>query len=91
MPSKKELVVMSILIRPSPMYGLEIVRESDGDVTRGSVYTILNRLIDKGFVESEEREFSEFSQAKRRVYKLTGEGRRVIDFCHDLSGKEEFA
>ena len=66
------------------MYGLEIVDASKrGDtqrVSRGSVYVLLARLEDKGFVKktTPSKAASDHPGLPRPVYKLTAEGMRVI-------------
>jgi DNA-binding PadR family transcriptional regulator len=59
------------------MYGLELVEKSDGRVKRGTVYVLLGRLEEKGYVASK-IEVSE-SAIPRRVYRLTALGRQVFD------------
>lgn len=47
----------------------------------GTVYVILGRLEEKGFVESRREELKESSERSvpRRLYKITGQGRRIFN------------
>jgi DNA-binding PadR family transcriptional regulator len=67
------------------LYGLELVSksESEGRLKRGTVYVLLNRLEDKGFVES--RKQAGDSVIPRRMYRLTGLGYRVLDAWQRLA------
>ena len=49
--SPTESLVMDLL-RNGDRYGLELVDASDGALKRGSVYVILARMEEKGFVDS---------------------------------------
>ena len=75
--SRTESLVMELL-RSRERYGLELVDKSGGALKRGSVYVILARMEDKGFVESrlEERPPSASGMA-RRLYRATPYGRKV--------------
>lgn len=78
--SPHELLIMRLLLeKPRGLYGLEIVDQSGGQVKRGSVYVLLDRLEDKGFVKSR-RSNPPKSQGglPRPVYSPTGEGSRVV-------------
>ena len=79
-PTPSEMVVMKILQnKPPGAYGLEIVDESDGFVKRGSVYVLLGRLEEKGFVRVlKSRRTQQTSGPPRPHYQLTGEGSRVL-------------
>ena len=77
--SRTESLVLDLL-RGRERYGLELVDASRGSLKRGSVYVILARMEEKGFVESrqEERE-SGASGLPRRLYRATPYGRKVHD------------
>jgi DNA-binding PadR family transcriptional regulator len=53
--SRTESLVMELL-RGRERYGLELVERSNGALKRGSVYVILARMEEKGFVESRQEE-----------------------------------
>jgi DNA-binding PadR family transcriptional regulator len=49
--SPKELLTLRLLIdNPKGLYGSEFVSISKGKLGRGSIYTMLDRLVDKGYV-----------------------------------------
>ena len=59
-------------------YGLELVDSSEGALKRGSVYVILARMEDKGFVDSWQEERSPgASGLPRRLYRATPYGLKV--------------
>jgi PadR family transcriptional regulator, regulatory protein PadR len=80
-PSLKEALVLELLLA-SPkqkMYGLELVNKSDRKLKRGTVYVTLNRMEEKGYIEShEESEQAKTPGLPRRLYRLTGYGLRVF-------------
>jgi len=85
--SGKESVILDILLdQPTTeMYGLEIVRNSGKRLKRGTVYVTLSRLEDKGLIESREEEpRSDMSGIPRRLYKVTGYGRRVYSLLQKI-------
>ena len=53
--SRTESLVMELL-RGRERYGLELVDASDGTLKRGSVYVILARMEEKGFVDSRQED-----------------------------------
>ena len=64
-------------------YGImqEVRKESDGQVVLlpGTLYRALSRLLEAGLVEeSEERPDPELDDERRRYYRLTALGRRVL-------------
>jgi DNA-binding PadR family transcriptional regulator len=75
--SRTESLVMELL-RGREHYGLELVDTSGGSLKKGSVYVILARMEEKGFVESrqEDREPG-VSGLPRRLYRATPYGRKV--------------
>lgn len=75
--SRTESLVMELL-RGRERYGLELVDRSHGALKRGSVYVILARMEEKGFVESRQEERSPgVSGLPRRLYRATTYGRKV--------------
>jgi DNA-binding PadR family transcriptional regulator len=77
--SRTESLVMELL-HGSERYGLELVDASGGALKRGSVYVILARMEEKGFIDSrqEERERGA-SGLPRRLYRATPYGVKVHD------------
>jgi DNA-binding PadR family transcriptional regulator len=77
--SRTEWLVMELL-RGRERYGLELVDASGGALKRGSVYVILARMEEKGFVESRQEERAPgASGLPRRLYRATPYGRKVHD------------
>ena len=76
--SPKEDVIMTLLLEHGDLYGLDMVKKSP-DLKRGTVYVTLDRMEDKGLISSREVQPPKGSRGPaRRVYKLTGVGRRVL-------------
>jgi DNA-binding PadR family transcriptional regulator len=72
-----ESVVLELL-RGRERYGLELVDASAGALKRGSVYVILARMEEKGFVESRQEERAQGSSGlPRRLYRATEYGLKV--------------
>jgi DNA-binding PadR family transcriptional regulator len=77
--SRKETLILEMLMSKDEMFGLEMVEASEGALKRGTIYVTLSRMGDKGYVESREapRQSPEIGIA-RRVYSVTGLGRNVF-------------
>ena len=77
--SRTESLVMALL-RDGDRYGLELVDASNGTLKRGSVYVILARMEEKGFVDSrQEVRPAREGGAPRRLYRATEYGLKVHD------------
>lgn len=75
--SRTESLVMELLGHRE-RYGLELVDAASGALKRGSVYVILARMEEKGFVESRQEERpAGGSGPPRRLYRATPYGRKV--------------
>ena len=75
-----QAVILGLLQATEWMYGLELIKESGGILKRGTIYVLLDRLEDDGFIRSKKREPKPGEQGPaRRVYKLTGSGARALD------------
>ena len=75
--SEKEWLVLQQLA-VHEKYGLEIVQDSDGTISRNSVYVLLGRMEDKGFITGREEAPAPGEQGPpRRKYKITGVGAKV--------------
>jgi DNA-binding PadR family transcriptional regulator len=78
-------------------YGImqEVLQRTDGTVRLwpATLYGSLKRLIGAGLIEeSEERPARELDDARRRYYKLTRMGRRVLELeCERLEGMVRMA
>lgn len=77
----------------SELYGLQMVKSSDGQLKMGSVYVLLSRLQEKGFVDARKEE-QPLQVVPRRLYNITGAGERYFHAMraaeaaleHDLQG-----
>lgn len=77
--SRKEALILDMLLSSGrELYGLEMVGASNGELKRGTIYVTLQRMKEKGFIDSkpEPRHAPEVGIA-RRVYWPTGHGQRV--------------
>ncbi len=76
--SRKEFTVLGMLIGKGEMFGLEMVEASQGELKRGTIYVTLQRMGDKGYIESrEEPRLMPEIGIPRRKYWATGLGERV--------------
>lgn len=75
---KEALILELLLSEKVEMFGLEMVEASKGNLKRGTIYVTLQRMTDKGFVESkpEPRCVPEIG-IPRRLYRATGLGERA--------------
>ena len=84
--STTEMLILSAMLQRGEQYGLEIVRtikdisEGRRNVSFGGLYVQLQRMEQKGLVESRWGEESVETRrgARRRYYKLTALGRLVV-------------
>jgi len=77
--SRKEALILEMLVSGRrELYGLEMVDASNGELKRGTIYVTLQRLQEKGLIESrqEARTAPEIG-IPRRLYQITGLGQRV--------------
>src|SRR5688572_23401510 len=78
LPSKERLI-LELLLSGGPMYGLQLVEQSDGALKRGTVYVTLGRMEAKGLVESEQEALPPGAIGlPRRVYRPTALGERML-------------
>lgn len=79
-PSNTELRVLRLLQdEPKGMYGLQLVESSDGTLKQGSVYVVLGRLEEKGFIRAKRNCTGGHAGLPRPLYFLTALGQRAID------------
>jgi DNA-binding PadR family transcriptional regulator len=77
-PTATELRILDLL-GSGEMYGLQLVASSEGALKRGSVYVLLGRMQEKGFVEARLEASAAHAGLPRPLYRATGLGRRVHD------------
>lgn len=74
-----ERQIMSLLIGRGEMYGLQMVDASEGAIGRGTIYVTLNRMEDKGLIQSRTEPLPPGATClPRRMYKPTGQGERAL-------------
>ena len=77
--SRKESLILDLLVQHGQMYGLELVAVSRRQLKRGTVYVTLDRMEDKGYVASRLEEAPPRAGGlPRRIYRPTALGRRVL-------------
>ncbi len=79
--SAKESIILKLLINnPTALYGLEMVKMSEGELKSGTIYVTLNRMEEKGYLSSK-KDAQELGQRglPRRIYKPTGLGERAYN------------
>ena len=74
--SKTEFFILQLLLREgSDLYGLEMIRKSNNKLKRGTIYTTLTRMEDKGIIKSKKEKYIQPGlTAKRRMYTISGTG-----------------
>ena len=78
--SRKEALILEMLVGSGrELYGLEMVDDSNGKLKRGTIYVTLQRMKEKGLIDSkpEPRPAPEIG-IPRRLYWPTGYGQRVL-------------
>ncbi|HEY2374872.1 MAG TPA: PadR family transcriptional regulator [Gemmatimonadaceae bacterium] len=91
--SPKERVVLGLLMKVGRrgLYGLQLVEQSAGEIRRGTVYVTLERMQEKGLVESRQEEKQPgISGIPRRIYCATWYGIRVFQAWEKLQGLSIF-
>jgi DNA-binding PadR family transcriptional regulator len=77
--SNMERLVLGILRdHPAGMYGLEMIGASDGSLKRGTIYVLLGRMEDKGYVKSKVDKQASHPGLPRPRYTLTALGQRAL-------------
>ena len=76
--SRKERLILELLISRGEAYGLELVKTAPQDLKRGTVYVTLGRMADKGYVDSRQVKAPGDPGLPKRVFRPTGYGRRVF-------------
>lgn len=74
-----EFLILEMLLERGEMFGLEMVEVSDGELKKGTIYVTLQRMTEKGLVESREEERGDGETGiARRLYRPSGYGERVL-------------
>jgi PadR family transcriptional regulator PadR len=78
--SRKESIILQLLVRDDEAYGLELVAASRGRLKRGTVYVTLGRMEEKGYITSRlEDAPPDAGGLPRRIYRATALGRQVLE------------
>ena len=77
MPSGNEVEVLQLLVGGREMYGLEMVKRSSA-LKRNSIYVVLGRMEEHGFIAGRELKSEGSPGMPRRVYRITGLGQRAL-------------
>lgn len=66
--------ILAMLTGSREMYGLEMVKASAGTVKKGTVYVLLDRLQEKGFITSHVNR----GNCGRRQYRISDRGEQAL-------------
>ncbi len=76
--SRKELLILELLIGGDELYGLQLVAASRGRLKKGTVYVTLGRMEEKGYVSARLDDPPPGAGGlPRRLYAPTALGRRM--------------
>ncbi len=76
----KELMALRLLIdNPKGLYGSEFVHHSGGKLNRGTIYTLLERLVEKGFVREVEEPATTSLNIARTRHIITAPGKAAYN------------
>ncbi len=76
--SKIEYLILNMLRNGRGMYGLEMVKASNGTLKRGTVYVTLTRMQEKGFLTSIAEKDPKHAGLPRREYSISGHGQSIL-------------
>ena len=81
-PTAKELRALRILTdHPGGLFGLELVKHAGKDISRGSVYFILDRLRQAGWVDSRpEAPPAGYGGKPRNIFTINADGQKVLAY-----------
>lgn len=86
LPLKSDVLLILLAVAPAPLHGYGILRDvetrSGGEVIlqTGALYRLLRRMLDDGLIEECERpQDDDSADERRRYYRPTEFGRRVMD------------
>lgn len=86
MPPKELKVMLLLMDHPRGLYGSEFVALSNGFIGRGTIYTLLERLVDKGFVREVEEAATPSLQMARTRHLITAVGQKAVhDYLNTMN------
>jgi len=77
-PSGMQLLILQLLADGRGRYGLELVRESNGKLKRGTIYTTLYRMQKEGWLIPEQDMTPGLSGIPKTRYSLSEKGGRIL-------------
>lgn len=77
--SNKMTALRLLAQRPDGLYGSEMVALSGGKLTRGTVYTLLERMIKEGFVREVQEPATASLRLARTRHFITAEGAKTYE------------
>lgn len=77
MSSKAQLALRLLIEHPDGLYGSELVEHSAGKISFGSAYTLLERLVEKGYVREEPKPLASTPKISRIRHVITPSGRHA--------------
>lgn len=77
-----EEAIMTLLLVNYELYGLDMIRKSRL-LKRGTIYVVLNRLEEQGWISSRLVASEDSSLPSRRMYKATGSGVKAFEEWRD--------
>ncbi|MEQ9425871.1 MAG: PadR family transcriptional regulator [Cyclobacteriaceae bacterium] len=85
----EELVLLMVMVLKDDAYGLAVVdefeKQTNRRVTIGAVHATLNRLEDKGYLESFMGDATaERGGRRKRLFKLTASGKKALTHARDI-------
>ena len=86
MAPKKLLALRLMIDNPQGLFGSQFVHLSNGYLNRGTVYTLLERLVDEGFVKEVPVPPSADLQLARTRHMITAKGKRAYQAFLDEQG-----
>lgn len=77
MSPKEQLVLRILMDNPKGLYGSQFVQLSEGKLSRGTIYVLLDRLVEKGYVREEEQPPTSEYQIARTRHFLAAAGQKA--------------
>ncbi len=82
--SSKEYIILDLLRSGAELYGLEMVKLSDGTLKRGTIYVTLGRMVEKGYLTSRQEKTPDDPGLPRRFFVITGDGRLALQAADNV-------
>jgi DNA-binding PadR family transcriptional regulator len=79
---RKEAKVLELLMAQGELYGLALVNASEGELSRNTVYVLLNRMEEEGYLVSRHEDDPSVPGMPRRLYRPTGLGQNQFNVWH---------